>query len=69
MFNIDCGETTCAVRPGYFCSLLRTNMRGEGFCFLFGKLWEKDGWLQRHKSCLALANTDKSILDEVVDMK
>jgi hypothetical protein len=65
-FKITCGETTCASEPGAFCAYLWTEKFGSvPFCYLFSQrdhykgrhtaLEEKDGWLQRHPDCLALA--------------
>jgi len=54
--DIECGKTTCAVKPGKFCHLLNLTMKGSGTCFLFGPVFDDNsGWIQRHKDCLKIA--------------
>jgi hypothetical protein len=54
--EIECGEKTCAVKPGKFCHMINHNMFGDPSCFLFGKLENSEedgtGWTLRHKKCL-----------------
>lgn len=65
-FEIDCGETTCAIVPGKFCKFVGAARFGTiPVCRLFSssndsytELIDKDGWLQRCDSCL------KGVLDE-----
>lgn len=57
-FQIDCGKKTCASKPGKFCQFLRTSMNGKDTCYLFGRVFDKDGWLQRHPECLKRARLD-----------
>ena len=62
LFDINCGEKTCASEPGKFCKWVRTRKFGAiYFCHLWhaedihGKqqsLEEKDGWLMRRPECL-----------------
>jgi len=54
-FEIECGEITCASEPGKFCQFLRAQLNGSCSCYLFGKLWDTDGWVQRHFDCLTIA--------------
>lgn len=58
--KIECGKTTCAAVPGKFCRFLRTTMNGKASCHLFGRIFDKDGWLQRHPDCLRMARLDTS---------
>ena len=53
-FTIECGETTCASTPGEFCPFLQAEFNGECSCYLFGKLWDKEGWVQRHEECVKI---------------
>jgi len=58
--TIDCGERTCASKPGMFCQYVGSTRFGMAHgCRLFpGKersytaLEEVDGWLQRCPACL-----------------
>ena len=56
IFNIECGEKTCAASPGRFCEFTGTvpMSMGQDFkCLLFGtKLFDVDGWIQRCPQCL-----------------
>jgi|WetSurMetagenome_2_1015567.scaffolds.fasta_scaffold01544_18 hypothetical protein len=54
-FDIECGETTCASKPGEFCRFFANDLRGGGRCYLFGGLFDEDGWIQRHPDCLEMA--------------
>lgn len=55
IFDIECGETTCASEPGEFCRFLQYNPFGDdGSCYFFGKVFDKDGWIQRHPECLKM---------------
>jgi hypothetical protein len=58
-FNIICGKYTCAENPGVFCEMLNYDVKGDGSCSLFGKVYDKDGWIQRHKKCIALGKKQK----------
>lgn len=52
---IDCGETTCASKPGEFCEHLRYDIVNDqkADCMLFNMpLRVVDGWVQRHRDCL-----------------
>ena len=62
LLSIECGESTCASKPGKFCSHVSTSHFGKYYhCALFGydangertALKEVDGWLQRHPKCVA----------------
>jgi hypothetical protein len=65
--EIECGETTCASRPGEFCEWFGTRKLGQiPICTLFPTpgsskhpltrdLEEKDGWTQRCPECLKAA--------------
>ena len=53
--TIECGEKTCAVEKGKFCHLFKSHLGGKDWCFLFGRVFDKDGWIQRHPDCLQLA--------------
>lgn len=49
------GTTTCAWKPGEFCSFLRTRSFGtKYYCQLFETYIKDDesGWLQRSQACL-----------------
>jgi hypothetical protein len=61
--DIECGEESCASKPGKFCQYVVVTRMGSCFhCQLFSKmgegkhgleqLKEKKGWLQRHPDCL-----------------
>lgn len=57
--KIECGETTCASKPGEFCKFLGASHFGtRPQCRLFPSdgastpLKEKDGWVQRCPACL-----------------
>lgn len=60
IFEIECGEKTCASKPGAFCHYFGTqNFGQQPVCLLFRgeegqilKLKEKDGWVQRCDPCL-----------------
>lgn len=55
VYNIECGEKTCAIAPGKFCKYMRYEVfSGSPRCTLFGvdPLEEVDGWTQRCKDCL-----------------
>lgn len=54
--KINCGEKTCASKPGEFCRFfMGLHSFGTPSCFLFGKLWdEENGWVRRHEDCLAM---------------
>lgn len=59
-FPIDCGDTTCASKPGKFCRFYGSRNFGQvPVCTLFPAergwftdLPEKDGWVQRCPACL-----------------
>jgi hypothetical protein len=53
-FLIECGETTCASKPGEFCHFLQVKLNGNCNCYLFGELREKEGWVQRHEECVKI---------------
>ena len=50
--EIECGEKTCASEPGRFCQFFISSMNGKDSCFLFGRVFDEDGWIMRHKDCL-----------------
>lgn len=54
VFEIECGEKTCASQKGNFCRFFR----GLNSCYLFGSLFDKNGWVQRHEDCLRMAKID-----------
>jgi hypothetical protein len=58
-FVIECGEQTCASEPGKFCHFLKWDLKGTGKCLMFGAIFDKDGWLIRHRDCLRLAKSDE----------
>lgn len=59
--DIECGEATCASRPGEFCQFLRTSKFGLiYYCAIWHEvnskgtpiaLREKHGWLLRRQEC------------------
>jgi len=51
-FTIDCGAKTCASVPGKFCHFIELKINGKNSCYIFGRLDDKDGWIQRHDECL-----------------
>lgn len=52
--EIECGVTTCASKPGEFCEFLILGMgHRKQTCIIFGQVDDKDGWIQRHKNCMA----------------
>lgn len=59
VFEINCGDKTCAHEKGKFCQFLGTKSFGTKFiCTLFDNevLFDgEDGWLQRCPKCLATA--------------
>ena len=54
-FEIECGDTACAVEKGKFCRYMFQEMSGATGCYFFGTTYETDGWTQRHEKCLELA--------------
>ena len=59
--EIECGENTCASKPGQFCKYMGSVKFGQvPVCCLFPSeketswtlLEEKDGWVQRCKPCI-----------------
>ena len=65
-FDIDCGETTCASKPGCFCKYLYTKHFGQvPFCNLFQQQLGNSrddglGWVLRCPDCLATATKEES---------
>jgi hypothetical protein len=70
--SINCGEETCASKPGEFCTYFGTTKFGQmATCCLFpspqegGKAWTilevKDGWSMRCKACLDSTVDKKNI--------
>ena len=55
-FEIECGEKTCASEPGKFCRFFNPSLNGKDSCYLFGRVFESDGWIQRHPDCLEWRN-------------
>lgn len=53
--KIEFGENTCAKEPGVFCHLLTPSVVQDGACALFGKVFDRDGWIIRHPECMAKA--------------
>ena len=61
--EVNCGETTCAVRPGEFCAYAGSTHFGQRWvCRLFPSdtgsyttLGTINGWLQRCQACLDAA--------------
>jgi hypothetical protein len=51
-FQFDCGPETCASKPGKFCQFLRLSLNGKDSCMFFGRVFDKDGWIQRDKDCI-----------------
>lgn len=58
--EIECGKTTCASKPGHFCSQLCASHLGTRWnCAAFGNKEVKpprdneEGWLQRLPECVA----------------
>jgi len=59
--TIECGETTCASKPGRFCPYMRTTNFGQRAVCVFPfpgeetpiKLFEDEpgGWIQRCDAC------------------
>jgi len=54
-FEIECGETTCASKPSHFCRFFKGDLRGDGQCSLFGKVFNENGRIQRHQDCIQIA--------------
>lgn len=62
--DIECGETTCASKPGTFCRFRGSKKFGQlPCCMLFPdpttmaaytELEEIDGWIQRCANCLEM---------------
>jgi hypothetical protein len=59
VFEIECGDLTCASEPGEFCKFLGVSHFGTKFCCcLFSEdssytdLREKNGWIMRCKECM-----------------
>ena len=53
--EIFMGEKTCAETPGNFCPFVKIGSFGSKYyCGLFNneKIFDKDGWLMRTKTCL-----------------
>jgi len=57
-FTIECGEKTCASVPGKFCQFFKASLNGKNSCYLFGPVFDNDGWIQRHDECLKLTGDD-----------
>lgn len=58
--QINCGNTTCASKPGEFCEqLYASNFGTKPVCHLFNDtpLYEHNGWLQRCEECLNKVTT------------
>lgn len=53
-FEIECGEKTCAVEKGKFCRFFRAHFGGKESCYLFGRVFDENGWIQRHPMCLEI---------------
>lgn len=53
-FEINCGEATCAVERGKFCShFVSTGIGTKPFCLLFQTpLTDHEGWRMRCDECL-----------------
>jgi hypothetical protein len=53
--EIDCGETTCASKPGEFCKYFRTKKFGQKpFCLRYDDMQKDEGgWVQRLPACIA----------------
>lgn len=51
---IACGEKTCAIEPGEFCSEFGTkNFGTRPWCLHFNQeLYDIDGWVQRCAQCV-----------------
>jgi len=67
-FEIECGERTCASKPGKFCRFLRTKKLGQiPVCDIFRErngeekrlLDSEEGWVLRCEECLAVAQEVK----------
>ena len=58
-FYIKCGEKTCATREGNFCRFFINTGSRDGKCNLFGRVFDKDGWIQRHKNCIHITEENK----------
>ena len=72
-FDIECGEKTCASKPGNFCRFFRGSLNGNDTCYLFGRVYSYPtgyGCIQRHKDCIKNTGCDiepvqhDSILDD-----
>lgn len=55
VFEIECGQITCASEPGKFCKFFNADVRDDGNCLFFGKVFAIDGWVMRHKLCVEKA--------------
>ena len=56
-FEIECGEKTCASKPGKFCRFFRSSLNGNDKCYLFGRVYpypDEYGWIQRHEGCIRI---------------
>jgi hypothetical protein len=51
-FEFECGAKTCAIRVGEFCRFFSNDLKGGGMCYLFGEVFDENGWIQRHPECL-----------------
>jgi len=61
IFTINCGEKTCASEPGAFFQFFKASLNGlngKNYCYLFGSVFDDDGWIQRHDKCLKLTGDD-----------
>jgi hypothetical protein len=73
LFEIECGEKTCASEPGKFCEFTRVPANGDAYCALFSspgkfnviRLRDSEGWLMRHEKCLEA--TSKKPIWEVIE--
>jgi hypothetical protein len=57
--QIECGEKTCASKPGKFCHLFNGSLGGRDTCFLFGGLYDDSGWIQRDPKCIEAFKEEK----------
>jgi len=57
-FMIECGERSCAYEKGKFCRFFRGSFGYVNYCYIFGRLFDEDGWVQRHPDCIELAKPE-----------
>jgi len=57
-FKINCGKETCGTGSGQFCRFLHLTLNQKDYCHLFGKVYDVNGWIQRHPDCIKEAKKE-----------